>query len=989
MRLELLPDGSCTLEPFDHTVVERPLDVLLSSVAGSFGARAVAVVLTGMGKDGSAGARAVHAAGGTVLVQDEETADEPAMPRAAAETGAADRILPLHEIGWTIAHLVSGSGLPPAREDVVAAHSLFAGDGEVARLAREMDWGATALGPVSRWPDTLWATVRVALATPLATCVLWGSNQIQLYNDAYRHIMGAKHPAGLGQANRDCWPEVRHLNEPIYARVLAGEAVELREALYPITRNDVLEDAWFDLIFSPVHERSGTVGGVLCTVVDKTAEVLGARRLRTLHELTDRTAGATTWQSALTGALAVLAESADLAFTVGYRVDRFDAPARLVDAVGVERDGPMAPSRIPLATGSPSWPLRRAALDGAPVLLDDVAERFGGAAAGPVGLACRQALLVPLLDPGTDTTTGFVVLGISPRLPLDALYQEFLRLAGREIAARVGEAHSRERERERLDRFAELDRAKTEFFSNVSHEFRTPLTLMLGPLEQLQVRQDEFPEQLRGDIDLAVRNTRRLLRLVGSLLDFSQAEAGRLRTNFEPTDLATLTVEITSMFRSAAERAGLKLQIDAPPLSQLVWVDPQMWEKILSNLLANALKFTFSGTIEVAVRTLPQHAEIEVRDTGVGIPPDELPHLFKRFHRVSGTKARTQEGAGIGLALAYELVRRHQGRIRVRSTEGQGTTFTVWLPLGPRPETGASPARPDKIGEVAAGMADEAARWNTTREAAVASLQFDEEPVSDERFTRRAVGARVLVADDNADMRDYLVRLLGGTWTVTQAGDGDQALRMTRHDRPDLVVADVMMPGLDGFALVRAIRADPGLAPTPIVLVTARAGEESAVEGLLAGADDYIVKPFSARELLARVGAQIELARLRRHSEQRFRALINASWDVVYRMSPDWTEMRNLDGRGFIADTESPDTSWLDRYIHPDDQPEVTEAIQKAIRDKTNFELQHRVRRPDGTLGWTLSRAVPLLDDDGQIIEWVGAASDLSTRPAPPNSNGA
>jgi GAF domain-containing protein len=631
MRLEVLPDGSCALQPFDHTIVERPLDVLLSSVADSFGTRSVAVVLTGMGKDGSVGARAVHAAGGTVLVQDEETADEPGMPRAAVAAGAADRVLPLHEIGWTIARLVRGGRLPPAREDVAAAQNLFAGGGEVAALAREMDWGATALGPVSRWPDTLWATVRVALATPLATCVLWGPNQIQLYNDAYRHLMGVKHPAGLGQPNRDSWPEVWHLNEPIYARVLTGEAVELREALYPITRNDVLEDAWFDLIFSPLHERSGTVGGVLCTVVEKTAEVLGARRLRTLHELTDRTAGATTWQSALTGALEVLAESADLAFTVGYRVDRSDGPARLVDAVGVERDGPMAPARVPLAMGSDSWPLRRAALAGEPVLLDDVAERFGGAAAGPVGLACRQAMLVPLLDPGTDTTTGFVVLGISPRLSLDALYQEFLRLVGREIAARVSEARSRERERERLERFAELDRAKTEFFSNVSHEFRTPLTLMLGPLEQLQVRQDEFPEQLRGDIELAVRNTRRLLRLVGSLLDFSQAEAGRLRTNFEPTDLSALTVEITSMFRSAAERAGLKLLIDAPPLAQPVWVDRQMWEKILSNLLANALKLTFSGSVEVTLRTLPQHAEIEVRVYGVGIQPDYLPYMLYGF----------------------------------------------------------------------------------------------------------------------------------------------------------------------------------------------------------------------------------------------------------------------------------------------------------------------------------------------------------------------
>jgi signal transduction histidine kinase len=364
----------------------------------------------------------------------------------------------------------------------------------------------------------------------------------------------------------------------------------------------------------------------------------------------------------------------------------------------------MAPPRISLVAGSPAWPLGPAARAGRsgrprgpaaraaePILLDDVARRFHGLGAWPADLVCQHALVVPLRDPGTDTTSGFVVLGVSPRLPLDAAYQEFLRLAGNEIADRVTEAHGRERERERLERLAELDRAKTEFFSNVSHEFRTPLTLMLAPLEELLTRQHELPDKLRSDIELAGRNARRLLRLVGALLDFSQAEAGRLRAHFQPTDLSALTVEITSLFRSAAQRAGLELRVDAPPLPEPVWIDPQMWEKILSNLLSNALKFTFEGSIEVTVRALPQHAEVEVRDTGVGIPYEELPHLFKRFHRVYGTKARTHEGAGIGLALAHELVRRHHGRIRVRSEQGRGTTFTVWFPLGPHLDAEAPP----------------------------------------------------------------------------------------------------------------------------------------------------------------------------------------------------------------------------------------------------------------------------------------------------------
>jgi DNA-binding response OmpR family regulator len=238
----------------------------------------------------------------------------------------------------------------------------------------------------------------------------------------------------------------------------------------------------------------------------------------------------------------------------------------------------------------------------------------------------------------------------------------------------------------------------------------------------------------------------------------------------------------------------------------------------------------------------------------------------------------------------------------------------------------------------------------------------------------------VVVADDNADMRAYLARLLGDHWQVSTARNGEEALGLVQRLGPDLVLADVMMPRLDGLGLLRAIRADERLRDTPVILVTAQAGQDDAVKGLLAGADDYIAKPFWARELVARVDGQIVLARARREGHDRFRALIKASWDVVYRMSPDWTQMRALDGRDFIADTSRPSTSWLDEYIHPDDQARVLEAVQAAIRDKAVFELEHRVRRPDGTLAWTLSRAVPLLDDQGEIIEWVGAAAEVTGR---------
>jgi signal transduction histidine kinase/DNA-binding response OmpR family regulator len=518
----------------------------------------------------------------------------------------------------------------------------------------------------------------------------------------------------------------------------------------------------------------------------------------------------------------------------------------------------MAPRELRLAPGA-GWPLHDVVEAGGPVLVDDLATRFRGHVVGAARLAPGCAVVHPLRHDADDRAAGMLILGTHPFLVLDERYREFLTLTGDTVAARVAEAHARLRERQRVERLAELDRAKTEFFSNVSHEFRTPLTLMLGPLDEALQRGDELPADLVRELDVARHNARRLLRLTGALLDFSQIEAGRLRAQCAPVDLAERTREFVTQFEGAVTRAGLRLRMGIEPIGEPVWVDVSMWEKIVANLLSNALKFTFEGEIEVSLRGLARHAELVVRDSGVGIPDEELPYIFKRFHRVRGARARTHEGAGIGLALVDALVRRHHGRIRATSTVDAGTTFTVWIPLGPQstrdqaqaPETG-----------VAEAMAEEASRWD------VEPFETAVDAVDEAALRSRAPGARVLVVDDNPDMRGYLARLLGGNWTVAVAHDGEQALRLARDDPPDLVVADVMMPRLDGFGLLRALRDDARLTSTPVVLVTARAGEETAIEGLLAGADDYIVKPFSARELVARVGGQLELARTRRRAAE-------------------------------------------------------------------------------------------------------------------------
>jgi signal transduction histidine kinase len=412
--------------------------------------------------------------------------------------------------------------------------------------------------------------------------------------------------------------------------------------------------------------------------------------------------------------------------------------------------------------------------------------------------------------------------------------------------------------REANAQLGELDKAKTAFFSNVSHEFRTPLTLMLGPLEgSLEDPHEPLGPGQKARLQLVHDNALRLLKLVNALLDFSRLEAGRLRGRFAPLDLSTYTAELAGMFQSAAMGAGLRLVIDCPRPMAPVWVDRDMWEKVVPNLVSNAFKFTLTGEIAVRMRDDVDHVTLEVADTGIGIPEVELPRIFERFHRVESAVGRTYEGTGIGLALVKELVELHGGRVTVSSTVGQGTTFRVEIPRGFAhlpPDAVSQEAAVPRAGQEAFAHMAEASHWK----GADATPGKPPPPAAG---THRP---RVLVVDDNPDLRGYIAGLLSSSYVVHTAGDGVEGLALVRAERPDLVVSDVMMPRLDGHGLVRELRADPHTASTPVILLSARAGEDSTVEGLAAGSDDYLAKPFSARELLARVRTHVELARLRR-----------------------------------------------------------------------------------------------------------------------------
>ncbi len=373
------------------------------------------------------------------------------------------------------------------------------------------------------------------------------------------------------------------------------------------------------------------------------------------------------------------------------------------------------------------------------------------------------------------------------------------------------------------------------------------------------------------------RNGARLLRLVNTLLDFSRLEAGRVQAVYQATDLAGFTSELVSVFRSATDKAGLRLIVETSDLGEPVYVDRDMWEKVVLNLISNAFKFTFEGEIAVSVRRTGDMAELRVRDTGVGIPAEAIPKLFERFNRVPNVPSRTHEGSGIGLALVHELVKLHSGSVRAESIAGQGSTFVVSVPLGQSHIASGQMDGSRSLSSTAVGakpFVEEALRWlpdSTDGTDEIFSVHDDLLPVPCPTTSQAAVRPRVLVADDNSDMRQYLSRLLSERYEVETVADGQAALQAVHKERPDLIVSDVMMPILDGFELLKALRAEEETRTIPVVLLSARAGEESRVEGIQTGADDYLIKPFSARELLARVGGRLEIARLQRDRETQLR----------------------------------------------------------------------------------------------------------------------
>lgn len=842
-----------------------------------------------------------------------------------------------------------------------ALDEVFACDAEVGRDLAAVNWAATPLGEPGGWPQSLRTAVSILLSSRFPMWMAWGPHLTFFCNAAYRRdTLGRKYPWALGRRASEVWAEIWNDIGPRIDNVLSrGEATWDQALLLFLERSGFTEETYHTFSYSPLRDDDGTIVGMLCVVSEETERVIGERRMATLRDLGSDPSAVLTEQEMLAFAGRQMRHNArDLPFTLTYLFEDADT-ARLAATTGIDAGHAAAPLVLSADDASARWPLRAAALGETTVTtLQDAAST--DLPSGPWPEPPTRALVVPLLGKGS-APYGFLVAGVNRYRPLDDGYRGFVELVAGHLAAGIASARSYQAQQKRAEELAELDRAKTTFFSNISHEFRTPLTLIMGPLEELRSRLIDDPQSYE-DVEIIHRNGLRLGKLVNALLDFSRIEAGRMQASCEPVDLATFTAELAGVFRSAIDKAGLRYDVDCPPLGQEVYIDRQMWEKVVLNLLSNALKFTFDGSIGVSVRKEATEVVVTVSDTGIGVAAEEMPRLFERFHRIESARSRSNEGSGIGLALVQELVGLHGGTITADSTEGVGTSFTIRLPFGTAhlpPDSAVREGATAAAGpRASSAYTAEALRWlpsDRTAPAQKETTETDEVSAAD----TGAVPTRVLIADDNADMREYLARLLTGAgYEVQGVTDGMEALDAIRTHMPDLVVSDVMMPRLDGLALVAALRTDPRTAAVPVLLLSARAGQEASIEGLQAGADDYLVKPFAAAELLARIRANVELARLRNHHARWRTALVDSLQEAFFvcdetgaitEINSTFTDILGYGTEGLPYTPIHP--WWPDASIDPDAHRQVEKAFAQLLghqRGSYSIPVTHR----DGHRVW-------------------------------------
>lgn len=738
----------------------------------------------------------------------------------------------------------------------------LSGGGEMGRRIRDFDWSLTSLNTVTTWPQSLQSALSICLNSNFPIAIYWGKELVLLYNDAWSPIPGNKHPWALGRPAQEVWPDIWDAIEPQFQKAFSGEPGGSKDALLPMQRHGYIEECYFDFTFTPIYGEGGKVEGVFNAVIETTYRIISERRTAFLKNLAISIASAQSIQQLFDEAMRFTSSaSEDIPFALLYSYENSEAKLSAASVKATD-----------IAFSSKAFPFDKVANDGASFYVDNLSDHLAKIPQDNWKQIPKEAVIVPLFN-SSGLAKGFLVCGLSSRRRFDEEYNLFIEGIANTITNVSNNIVALEEERKRSEALAEIDKAKTTFFSNVSHEFRTPLTLMLGSLEEM-LKNPNREANDRQAVETTHRNAIRLLRLVNNLLDFSRIEAGKAKAQYQLTDIAKYTTDLASNFRSVIENAGLSFKVTTDAIIQPVFIDKEMWEKIVLNLLSNAFKYTLEGSIELSLTSESSQVILKVKDTGVGIPKEELPKMFQRFHRVQNVTGRTYEGTGIGLSLVKELVHLHGGQVSVSSAVGKGTEFTVSIPTGKAhlPKENVIAQDSNLIGSLSDAFIEEAS-----------SLLEDPYLVKDEEEPQgHEHSPKVLIVDDNADMRTYLKSILQQRYRIITAGNGMEGLHKINEENPSLVISDVMMPIIDGIQMVKELKQNPATANLPIILLSARAGEEAKVEGFDIGADDYLVKPFSAKELLARVESHI---RLKQNRDNALRNLYNVFDGVPFAVA--------------------------------------------------------------------------------------------------------
>ena len=703
----------------------------------------------------------------------------------------------------------------------------------------QMDWSATALGQRDTWPGLLRLVVDLCLDSDFPVQISWGPDLLVLYNEAYIPLLGAdKHPWALGRPVSEVGPHPWPASEEHLREVMrTGRAYHSDDQQLIIDRHGYPEEAHFTFSISAIRDANGIIVGLFNAITETTQHILYERRLQVLRRLgamsitTDESLSST-----CRAAVEVIGKNRkSVPFAAVYLRDLPDQAPRRTAGYGFDEKA-AAGCELVEPTPSDGPVLEVLEHGGSTVLVSGLRERYPGVfGPGPLGpLTPDQAFVLPVVMLGRREPIGVLIIGVNPYWRPDEAYTAFAAMAARQLGVMITDAVSYQNERRRQQALEELDRARTEFFQNVTHELRAPLTMLLAPLQDILHEPGMvLPAAARDTVETSVRAGDRLQKVVDALLDLSRAESGALIADREEIDLVSVTTDIVEGFRPTVEsRLNLRLDMPAEPLR--AYVDRTMWTTIVSNLVNNALKYTPAGEVSVSLSGDDSQVVLTVADTGVGIPLDEQAHIFERFHRVLDDQ---QPGSGIGLALVADMTAAHGGSVEVASEPGRGSEFVVRLP-----RYNGSP-EPEEVG----------------LSEATATLTLEDEAGIDR--------PRLLIIEDEPDLRAYLTKMFSKDgYAVEAAADAESALTWLQDNAenpPDMVITDVMLPGQSGLDLLAVIRQDERLARVPVVVLTARAEAESAVEAFAAGADDFVAKPFNSAELLARVRAHYQMNQLR------------------------------------------------------------------------------------------------------------------------------